>query len=310
MQQHFYNITNKIKNIFCLLSFSGVPMSNNWILLTTLLLACGDEPKEEAPKKGENPTAQKSDAKADVKHAPKVLPKDLIGKANQIALVPSPAEMQKSLKNAGIKSDLAELIRQDLKISMDVDNKDQVAVRVGVVMADLVLTIKTSDKALKLDRLQRLKDGFAKLGAGNDVALTIDELAKNIENDSVSNDDLLMQFDELSGVMVPELEYEAGEWVVPLIQAGSWLEGSYLVSSAIIKESQYDKASNLLRQPEVAKYFLKYVQREGKSKAPDAVVQQLEKTLLSLKEIADKDQISQDDVKSIQSSTQKVLTLL
>ena len=26
--------------------------------------------------------------------------------------------------------------------------------------------------------------------------------------------------------MVPELEYEAGEWVVPLIQAGSWLEGA------------------------------------------------------------------------------------
>ena len=285
-------------------------MSNNWILLTTLLLACGDEPKEEASTKGENPTAQKADAKSDVKHAPKVLPKDLIGKANQIALVPSPAEMQKSLKNSGIKSDLAELIRKDLKISMDVENKDQIAVRVGVVMADLVLTIKTSDKALKLDRLQRLKAGFAKLGAGNDVALTIDELAKNIENDSVSNDDLLMQFDELSGVMVPELEYEAGEWVVPLIQAGSWLEGSYLVSSAIIKESQYEKASNLLRQPEVAKYFLKYVQREGKSKAPDAVVDQLEKTLLSLKEIADKDQISQDDVKSIQSSTQKVLTLL
>ena len=152
--------------------------------------------------------------------------------------------------------------------------------------------------------------GARKLGAGSDVALTIDELSKNIENESVSNDDLLMQFDELSGVMVPELEYEAGEWVVPLIQAGSWLEGSYLVSSAIIKESQYSKASNLLRQPEVAEYFLKYVQREGKSKAPDAVVQQLEATLLSLKNIANKDQISPEDVKNIQTSTQKVLTLL
>jgi hypothetical protein len=283
-------------------------MSTNWIFLTTFLLACSSEqPQDDAPKKGDETTEVK---KADVKHAPKVLPKDLISKANQIALVPSPAEMQKSLQNAGIKSDLAELIRKDLKISMDVDNKDQVAVRVGVVMADLVLTIKTSDKTLKLDRLERLKSGFAKLGAGSDVAQTIDELAKNIENESVSNDDLLMQFDELSGVMVPELEYEAGEWVVPLIQAGSWLEGSYLVSSAIIKESQYSKASNLLRQPEVAEYFLKYVQREGKTKAPDAVVDQLEKTLLSLKDIANKDLISEDDVKSIQSSTQKVLTLL
>jgi hypothetical protein len=288
-------------------------MSKNWIFLTTLLLACSDEPKNDAPKKGDPTKSESADAgdtKANVKHAPKMLPKELIGNANQIALVPSPAEMQKSLKNADIKSDLSELIRKDLKISMDVDNKDQVAVRVGVVMADLVLTIKTSDKALKLDRLQRLKSGFAKLGAGNDVALTIDELSKNIENESVSNDDLLMQFDELSGVMVPELEYEAGEWVVPLIQAGSWLEGSYLVSSAIIKEGAYSKASDLLRQPEVAEYFLKYVQREGKAKAPDAVVEQLEKTLLSLKTIANKEVISEADVKSIQTSTQKVLTLL
>ena len=38
--------------------------------------------------------------------------------------------------------------------------------------------------------------------------------------------------DELSGVMVPELEYEAGDWVVPLIQTGSWLEGANLVSGA------------------------------------------------------------------------------
>ena len=288
-------------------------MSTSWILFTSLLIGCsGSEPQDNTKPSGEETQNQTADntKNADVKHAPKMLPKDIISNANQIALVPSPAEMQKSLKNAGIQSDLAQLIRQDLKISMDVENKDQVAVRVGVVMADLVLTIKTSDKSLKLDRLQRLKEGFSKLGAGSDVAQTIDELSKSIENESISNDDLLMQFDELSGVMVPELEYEAGEWVVPLIQAGSWLEGSYLVSSAIINESQYDKASNLLRQPEVAEYFLKYVQREGKTKAPDAVVEQLEKTLLSLKTIANKEQISQDDVKTIQTSTQQVLTLL
>ena len=286
-------------------------MSKSWILFTSLLIACSSEP-DNPTVSGDVPQNQTADnvKPADVKHAPKMLPKEIIGNANQIALVPSPAEMQKALKNANIQSDLALLIPQDLKISMDVDNKDQVAVRVGVVMADLVLTIKTSDKKLKLDRLQRLKEGFSKLGAGSDVAQTIDELSKSIDNESINNDDLLMQFDELSGVMVPELEYEAGEWVVPLIQAGSWLEGSYLVSTAIINETRYDQASTLLRQPEVADYFLKYVQREGKTKAPDAVVEQLEKTLLSLKAIANKEQISEEDVKSIQASTQQVLKLL
>ena len=286
-------------------------MSKSWILFTSLLIACSSEP-DNPTVSGDVPQNQTTDnvKPADVKHAPKMLPKEIIGNANQIALVPSPAEMQKALKNANIQSDLALLIPQDLKISMDVDNKDQVAVRVGVVMADLVLTIKTSDKKLKLDRLQRLKEGFSKLGAGSDVAQTIDELSKSIDNESINNDDLLMQFDELSGVMVPELEYEAGEWVVPLIQAGSWLEGSYLVSTAIINETRYDQASTLLRQPEVADYFLKYVQREGKTKAPDAVVEQLEKTLLSLKAIANKEQISEEDVKSIQASTQQVLKLL
>ena len=39
--------------------------------------------------------------------------------------------------------------------------------------------------------------------------------------------------------------YEAGEWVVPLIQAGSWLEGAHLVSNAIKTESKFDSADKL-----------------------------------------------------------------
>ena len=72
--------------------------------------------------------------------------------------------------------------------------------------------------------------GFEKLGAGSDIQATIDEMSTQINNDAINRDDLLKRIDELSGVMVPELEYEAGEWVVPLIQAGSWLEGAHLVS--------------------------------------------------------------------------------
>ena len=115
---------------------------------------------------------------------------------------------------------------------------------------------------------------------------------------------------EILEAMVPELETEAGDWVVPLIQAGSWLEGAHLVSGAIESESKFDAAGSLLRQPEVVEYFLKYVQREGGEKAPDEVVKQLEATLVKLKEIASKPTLSAEDVKEIHAATGAVLSML
>ena len=76
--------------------------------------------------------------------------------------------------------------------------------------------------------MEKLKAGFKALGAGDDIQATIKDLGTQIKNDAINEDDLLKEMDELSGVMVSELEYEAGEWVVPLIQAGSWLEGANL----------------------------------------------------------------------------------
>ena len=228
--------------------------------------------------------------------------------AEEVALVPSPAEMQKSLSNAGLSSKLSDLVRSDRNISMDVSDKDNLAVRTGVVLADLVLTVESASKEQKTARFAKLKNGFKVLGGGSDIQNTIDELTKSINNDD--DTDLLQEMDELSGVMVPELEYEAGDWVVPLIQAGSWLEGANLVSGAIIKEGKYDVASQLLRQPRVVEYFLKYVQREGGNKAPDKTVQKLEEVLTQLKVIASKSALSEEDVKQINKLTADVLTML
>lgn len=282
---------------------------NKWFIASTIsvLMACsGDtapETKEDAPAE-----VKKEDA------APKQMKKfnleELKSAAKEVALVPSPAEMQKSLKNAGLTSDLAALVAADRDISMDVENKDNLAVRTGVVLADLVLTVKTSTKESKLASLEKLKAGFKVLGAGDDIQATINDLSTQITNDAIQEDDLLKEMDELSGVMVSELEYEAGDWVVPLIQAGSWLEGANLVSAAIIKESKFDVAGQLLKQPRVVEYFLKYVEREGGNKAPDQVVDKLKQVLSSLKTIAEKPQMNAEDVQQINASTSEVLSML
>lgn len=223
--------------------------------------------------------------------------------------MPSPAEMQRSLDKANVNKALAGMVK-DRDIKMDVENKDQIAVRCGVVLADLVLTVKDAPKEKIVARLDRLAEGLNKLGAGTDVQSTITDMKTRVQNDAVNREELLKEMDELSGVMVPELEYEAGEWVVPLIQAGSWLEGAHLVSGALKEVSRVDAADNLLKQPAVVDYFIKYVDREGANKAPDEVVGKLRETLNTLKGVTAKPTLAAEDLDTIHSSTGAVLTLL
>jgi len=276
-------------------------------LALVLVAGCDDKGPERAP-------AEKTADKAEPAPTPKapdmtLSKKDLIDGADQVALVPSPAEMERSLSHAGVGKTLASMVK-DRDISMDVDNKDQLAVRAGVVLADLVLTVNNSPTERTLARLDALKVALDKLGGGDDIPKVIDEIKNEIANGALEGNDLIRKFDELSQVMVPELEYEAGEWVVPLIQAGSWLEGAHLVSGAVAETGKIDAADNLLRQPAVVDYFIKYVDREGSDKAPDEVVAKLRETLTTLKTVASKPSLAEADVKTIHAATGDVLSLL
>ena len=81
-----------------------------------------------------------------------------------------------------------------------------------------------------------------------------------------------------SPASVPEIKYEAGEWVIPLIKAGSWLRAR-TVAGAIKEEGKAEEAARLLKQPHVIDYFIEYVDREGAEKAPDAVIAKLKESL-------------------------------
>ena len=59
-------------------------------------------------------------------------------------------------------------------------------------------------------------------------------------------DELLKELDELSGALIPELEFNGVKRIVPLIQAGSWLQGSNLVAKAI-EANKPDAANELLK---------------------------------------------------------------
>jgi hypothetical protein len=279
------------------------------LLIAALGTTACDGGSETKPADG---TAEAGKEPANTTPPPKTDPialADLQASAQNITLVPSPVEMQRALDKAGIAQGLDKLV-VERKLKMDIDNKDVIAVRTGVVLADTLLTVKDSPKEKLVERLGIVKTGLTALGAGEDLPKTVDDLIARITNDAVSRDDLIKELDELHGAAIPEIKYEAGERCVPLLQAGSWLEGSNLVATAIVGANNATAGTQLLRQPQVADYFLKYVKVEGEGKAPDEVLKQLETTLLKLKEIAGKTELTLDDVKEVKSQTDAVLALL
>lgn len=302
-------------------------MQKHWILMAALTFGCTNKDENDAGK-----TTQQAD-KAATPHNMKALSPDAIKKAvadksaekckkdgkvvnctSEVGLVPSPAEMQTALSKAGISDKLSESVTSCNRAKFGA-NKDRAAVVTGVMMADLALTLDgtaqaVGNKAEKIACLNKMKEGFALLGSGQDIPKVIDELIETIQNDASSPGELLKEFDELALILVPELSYEAGDWVVPLIQAGSWLEGSNLVSKAITKSGKADSAGHLMQQPHVADYFLRYVNQSAKGKTSDTVNKKLVETLTTLKSIASKDKISAADMQAISASTDDVLNVL
>jgi hypothetical protein len=266
------------------------------------LVACGggDEAAPEASEAGAKAPA--------VTTPPPSLSAQLQEMAIQDHLVPSPGEMQRALSKAGIETSLSALVPvRDL--DMTVSNKDQVAVRTGVILADMLLTVKTVEASVTAGRLSKIKTGLQELNAGSDLPAEIDSLINRINNGALQGDRLLFELDELSAAVIPEIKYEA-DWILPLLQAGAWLEGANLVSKALKNEGKVEAATNLLVQPQVVNYFIRYVDAEAKEKVDSAVLIQLKKTLDALKIICDGGTVGDGELDIIQSTTASVLELL
>jgi hypothetical protein len=230
--------------------------------------------------------------------------------ATNVALVPSPVEMQKALEKAGIAQQLESLVQQRT-LKPDAQDKDVIAVRTGVLLADALLTVKTAPPERLIERLTLVRAGLEKLGAGDDVLRTADDLVAQVKNvGKGSRDKIVEELDAMHGAVLPAIEYKAGAQVVPLIQAGGWLEGSNLLAAAVLASDKVAVGNDLLRQPQIAAHFLEYVKLEGRAQAPDAVVKKLNATLTRLKEIASQPSLAKADVEEIKALTDSVLGML
>jgi len=228
------------------------------------------------------------------------------------ALVPSVLETQAALQKSGIDTELATLT-EPRAYDLSADAKDRAAVRTGVVLADMLLTVQTSSKERLQAQLSTLRQGMQQLEGGSDIDRTIQEFEESVAADSITRDELLAEFDQLSGAVIPELEFNGNERVVPLISAGSWLEGTHLVARALVAvpADKRGDADKLLKAPEVVDYFQAYVDEEGSDKAPEPVAAQLKTTLATLEGLAAKaEPLNDDELSKVAKSTGDVLSLL
>lgn len=245
-----------------------------------------------------------------VEDVPVIDKEELKNSAENVALVPSPVETQRALEASGIDTKLSELIPKH-EFDMSVTDVEHAAVRTGVVLADMLLTVKNADKDSLVMRLEAVRTGMKQLNGGDDIDRTLVDYQESVKAEAINRDELLKDFDELSGAIIPELEFNNNKRVVPLIQAGSWLEGANLVARAVKAKDMPTAADGLLKQPNVVEYFSKYVQEEGSKKAPPQVAKRLEESLNTLKGIADKTEpLTMEDIDTVITATGNVLALL
>ena len=275
---------------------------NNAIILGTVFLlpACGGDTPSPTPE----PAAPAAEALPAQMNAGA-----LAGDADNVTLVPSPLETQRVLSAAGIEANLAEFM-SDRAVTFPADaDEDRMAVTTGVVLADMLLTVKTSKDEQLLTQLSQIHEGMSSLKAGDDIAATVTDIAERVKAGAVDRENLLKELDELSGVVIPELQFEGRARIVPLIQAGSWLEGAFLISSAAKSAEKIEAADQVLKQPDVVAYFQEYT--ASKTEGDSLVGKVLSDTLQKLHDLAQKTEpLQASEVDEVISLTGSVLKLL
>ncbi|MCB9663872.1 MAG: hypothetical protein H6732_07150 [Alphaproteobacteria bacterium] len=270
--------------------------------------ACGGgetpAPAPEAPAAEEAPAAPDLPAQLEVEAGGDV--------GGQYAKVPSPGELQVALERAGIDRKLGELV-PDRTFQLSESDADRVAVRTGVVIADVLLTLKTSDDAKLLAQLAHIKEGMITLEGGKDIVATVDDLVMRIQADAVTRDALLSELDDLAQVAIPELEFNGKARIVPLIQAGSWLSGANLVAKAAAASSTPGAATPILKQPDVVSYFKGYAKEKEQAEGvvPSMVATALDNSLDQLMAVSQHEgDLGTAELDTVIASTEAVLGLL
>lgn len=277
--------------------------------LLLALAACTGAPSTPEPPSTtpDKPTADAQDGPGE---APVSSQELMAGDQAFEVLAPSPLALEKQAREAGLGSTLAQVTPSELPPMPPTDDKDAVAFRTGVVFTMVLLSGRESSKEAFLAGVRGLRDGMAALGTGQAWLDEMDEAITFIENDAASRQDLLNELDKMIESSVPDQGWGPGDTTGPLVQAGAWLTGIHLTAKAIVTAEQEPAADALLRRPEVADFFLKYLKTEQGAEKSSVFRNKVIEGLTELKALASKEHLTLADTQRIQTVSGELIELL
>lgn len=265
-----------------------------------LLFACATD---EAPEAAVEPPPA-------VKAPPMLPPEELRAAGERDALAPSPDETRTAVEKAGLVTSLGSLV-QPRFMEMDHPDKNRVAVRTGVVLAETILSVKEATDEDLAGSLKQIADGLSALGAGEGLTSTLDEHRTALKNGGITRDELLQSLDDIAGMADPDQGFGPGDTTGPLLQAGAWAAGIHVVSKAILAEDRIDAAETLLRQEAVLAWFQGYVRGHGNEQAPSEFLQHIDAELTAMQAVlAGEGTLDKADVEAIRDSSGRLLSLI
>ena len=220
--------------------------------------------------------------------------------------VPAPTEFQAALQASDIKIDIRKLVK-DSGRTLEGKNRSIIALETGVRLSNLLLSVQGQDKTEVINRVKLARDGVEALGLPQEVLSGIDNTIKEYKDGSLSDAELGPVLDILAKGIRDDLADQADPTLATLVEAGGWVQGVYLLSTALGEQGVTGDAADLLHQPTVLAHFTKFIKESDAGRAGDPDVVSVIGELDKMQVIASKAELTSDDVKAVAAHTAAIL---
>lgn len=282
------------------------------VALSSLLLAgCGGgDPATPAPSTGTTAPSVANEAEPEVA-APEDVPTKIDiaavkDEARTAMFVPAPTEFQAALKASAPDVDIRKLVK-DSGRTLEGKNTAVLALETGVRISNVLMSVHTGDKAAILSRMRAAQEGLTALKAPQSVIDEVGQVIKDYEGGTLTDAELGPSFDVLAERINDDLRSKADPNMATLVQAGGWVQGANLLSTALDSAGVAGEAAALLHQPTVLAYFTSFLKDSGPGRAGDPQVVAVIAEMDAMALVAAKAELSGDDVKAVAAHTSNIL---
>jgi hypothetical protein len=223
--------------------------------------------------------------------------------ARMAMFVPAPSEFQAALKATGVAIDIRPGVADSPR---DLAGKGPalVALETGVRLANVLLTADSGDKAAVLARMRAAREGLAALKASDEVMSETDKVIADFDAGIISGAEATPALDVLARRIQAQLASSSDPSIATLVQAGGWVQGAHLLSTALAESKQAGDAAALLHQPTVVAHFISFLRKAGEG---DAAVAAVLGPMEELGVLAAKDDLNVDDMARASELTASIL---